>query len=361
MQELEYTGPMTTTWLIYGANGYTGTLIAEAAVAAGMSPIVAGRSAAAVGDLAQRLGVAARVFDLAAPLAVDRGLEGVSLVLHTAGPFSATSAPMVAGCLRQGVHYLDITGELSVFSALMAQAEAAAERGIVLLPGVGFDVVPSDCLAAALAAALPGATHLELAIQAFTVSRGTLKTMIEQLGHNVPVRRDGHVVDIPPGSQTREVNFSGKPRQATAVGWGDVMTAFHSTKIPNITTFMMMSPAQISQMRILRWFGPLLRSRLVVRALQALVGRTVVGPDAMARETGVAEIWGQVRTTDGRSVEGRVRTPEAYKATAIAALGCVERMLAAPPSPGFHTPASAFGPELLASLPGFTIEVDEPA
>ena len=152
-------------WMIYGANGYTGRLIAQEAKARGLSPVLAGRSDA-VAALARQLGLAHRRFDLDDRDAVRGGLDGIGLVLHCAGPFSATAAPMLEGCLAVGAHYLDITGEIDVFAHCHAQHARAQTAGIVVLPGAGFDVVPTDCLAAQLKRELPSATHLVLAFDA---------------------------------------------------------------------------------------------------------------------------------------------------------------------------------------------------
>src|SRR6476646_3970088 len=131
-------------WMIYGANGYTGERIARAASAE--KPVLAGRNAARIESLASELGCESRIFDVDRPR-----LDGVSLVLHCAGPFVHTSAPMVRACLDAGAHYLDITGEIAVFESIMALDAEAKRRNVTLLPGAGFDVVPPDCLAAMIA------------------------------------------------------------------------------------------------------------------------------------------------------------------------------------------------------------------
>ncbi len=347
-----------TTWMLYGANGYTGELIAERAVAEGLKPVLAGRNKAAIERLAARLGLESRVFDLADADAVARNLEGMALVLHTAGPFSATSEPMVTACLRARVHYLDITGEISVFEACKARDAEAKARGVVVMPGVGFDVVPSDCLARALCEALPGAVRLELAFMALgSMSRGTLKTMLEQVGHGAQVRRGGKIETIAAGSLHKVIEFSGKPRTAVAIGWGDVSTAMHSTGIGDITTYMAMPPSQLRGLKVMSALAPVLRRPTVVRLLQAIVGRTVTGPGEAVRNSAHAELWGHVTALDGSSVEGRLRTPEGYKTTVITALACVRRLLADGAEPGYHTPSSAFGAGLVRLLPGFELEV----
>jgi short subunit dehydrogenase-like uncharacterized protein len=148
-------------FLIYGANGFTGSLIAHEAVARGQRPVLAGRNAAAVAALARDVGLEYRAFALDDPGKVVEGIRGMQAVLHCAGPFAHTYRPMAEACLQAGVHYLDVTGEVAVFEGLAARAAADKAAGVMLLPGVGFDVVPSDCLAA-LKRRLPSATHLAL-------------------------------------------------------------------------------------------------------------------------------------------------------------------------------------------------------
>ena len=353
-------GVMTKPWMLYGANGYTGELIARAAAQQGLRPILAGRNRAAIEKLAGELGLEHRVFDLGDGDALAGQIEGMALVLHTAGPFSATSEPMLTACLRAGAHYLDITGEIGVFEACKARDAEAKARGVVVLPGVGFDVVPSDCLARALAEALPGAVKLELAFQALgSMSRGTMKTMMEHVGHGVQVRRGGKIETVPAGSLQRTIEFSGKPRTVVAIGWGDVSTAYHSTGIGDITVSMTMPPAQLRGLKVLTLLGPLLRRPAVIRLLQAIVGRTVHGPSEQLRESAHAELWGKVTGADGRSLEGRLRTPEGYKTTVITALECVRRTLGEGAAAGYQTPSSAFGAGLVRALPGFLLALGE--
>jgi short subunit dehydrogenase-like uncharacterized protein len=180
--------------MIYGANGYTGDLIAREAVRRGLKPVLAGRTAAKVEALATSLGLQARVFDLANAVMTSRGVEGMRLVLHCAGPFSATAAPMMAACLAMRAHYLDITGEISVFEHARTLEATARAASVVVCPGVGFDVIPTDCVAAALKAALPDATHLALGFDSRSgFSPGTAKTSVEGLAQGGKVRQDGRI------------------------------------------------------------------------------------------------------------------------------------------------------------------------
>ncbi len=225
----------STPCLIYGANGYTGALIARMAAERGMRPILAGRNRDAIVAQAGALGLEYRVFALDDAAALDVALDGVTVALHCAGPFAHTDRPMVDGCLRKKTHYLDITGEAAVFEALARRDAQAKAAGIMLLPGAGFDVVPSDCLAAHLKRRLPGACRLALAFLTLSrVSWGTATTAVENLHRGGLVRQDGQLVSVPAAHKTRTIDFGDRSAAAVALPWGDVSTAFYSTGIPNI-------------------------------------------------------------------------------------------------------------------------------
>ncbi len=345
------------TSLIYGVTGYTGVLVAREAARVGLRPILAGRAAAAVSGLASELRLEARAFSLDDPAALRQGLAGVTEVLHCAGPFVRTSRPMVEACLALGASYLDITGELSVFERVLRRGEQAREAGVALLPGVGFDVVPSDCLAATLAAALPDATHLDLAFwsQGGSWSKGTLATMIESLPAAGAVRRNGEIVPVALAHATLDLDFPFGRRRLMTIPWGDVATAFHTTGIPNIRVFGA-GPKSPGWLRLAQPLLPLLALGPIKRALQARVRRTVSGPSAEARRTARVYLWGEVRNAAGRKANARLETPEAYAFTAATAVESLRRVAAGEVKPGAWTPARAFGAGYAASFPGVTAE-----
>ena len=332
--------------MIYGANGYTGELIAREAVRRGHRPILGGRNAEKIDALARELSCEARVFDLD-----DVDLAGVALVLHCAGPFVLTSAPMVDACLRAGAHYLDITGEIPVFEAILRRDAEAKARGITLLPGVGFDVVPSDCLASMLAERLAGATELTLAFytKGSALSRGTTRTMIESIGDGGAIRRDGRIVRVPFAYDVRTIPFSCGERTAMTIPWGDVSTAFHTTGIPNIRVYVAASRKTIARARRLRWLLPLLSPKPIRRLVQKLAAPRG-GPDERMRAAGRVYLWGEVSNgTESRSMT--MTTPEGYAFTIHSAVIAVERVLETP-RPGAFTPAKLLGAELVSSVPG---------
>jgi short subunit dehydrogenase-like uncharacterized protein len=342
--------------MIYGANGYTGRLIVAEALARGLSPVLAGRNRAEVTALAHETGLEARVFALERAEAVGESLAGMGLVLHCAGPFSRTCAPMLEGCLSMGAHYLDITGEIDVFAHCHAQDERARARGIVVVPGTGFDVVPTDCVAAMLAARLPGARELVLAFEAGGgVSRGTARTGLEGLGRGGRVRRGGRLVDVPLAWKTRSFVRAGRTRSAMTIPWGDLYTAWVSTGIPDIEVYMVVPPATIAATRRLRLVRRLLGLRIMQRYLAARVARRPPGPDAARRTTSGSYVWGEVRDGRGGAAQLELAAPNGYVLTATAALGIVARLLAEPVAGGYYTPSQLMGADYVLALPGVSV------
>jgi short subunit dehydrogenase-like uncharacterized protein len=338
--------------LIYGATGYTGRLVARLAADYGMKPVLAARSPE-VARIARELGLEHRVFALDAPTDIDRALAGISVVVHCAGPFIHTSRPMADACIRNRVHYVDITGEIEVFEALHARAADARAAGITLMPGSGFDVVPSDCLAAYLKQKLPAATHLMLGIKGSgNLSRGTATTMVEHMDRGGMVRRDGKLTRVPPAWRTRDVDFGKGPVTAMTIPWGDIATSYYSTGIPNVEVYAVAPPALRAIAKLTRYVRPLLHSAWLKGLLKRRIRARAPGPDANELAHGTCAIWGRVEDAEGRFVEGRVLGPNGYLLTAHTALLIVQRILAGNFKPGFQTPSMAYGADLILEVPG---------
>jgi short subunit dehydrogenase-like uncharacterized protein len=346
---------LDTPYLIYGVTGYTGALIAQMAVDRGHRPVLAGRSETPVRALAERLGLEARVFGLDDRAALDKGLDGTKAVVHCAGPFSRTARPMVEACLRARTHYLDITGEIPVFESLHARDAEARAAGVMLLPGAGFDVVPSDCLAAHLKCRLPEARRLRLAFQPVGgISRGTATTMIENVGRGGLVRRGGVLTPVPAAWKTRSIDFGRGPRTAMTIPWGDVSTAFHSTGIPDIEVYIAAPWTVRAASRATRYLGPLLATAPAQRWLTGRVRAGAPGPTDAERARGRAFLWGEASDEAGRQVAARITTPEAYTLTALTALLIVSKVFAGQAPLGFQTPSKAYGPDLILEIDGVT-------
>jgi short subunit dehydrogenase-like uncharacterized protein len=348
------------SYAIYGANGYTGQLIAKLAVEKGHHPILAGRSAGPVRALADSLQLPHRVFALDSIQSVDQGLAGVSLILNCAGPFSRTARALVDGCLRHRVHYLDISGEVEVFEACAARGARARAGGVLLLPGVGFDVVPSDCLAAHLKARLPSATHLALAFLAGRLSRGTATTMVENIHRGGLVRRQGKLSKVPAAWKSRVIDLGRGPVKAVTIPWGDISTAFYSTSIPNIEVYLAAPWSTRVGMKLTRWLGPLLSRGPVQEFLKKRIAAGPAGPTDEQRARGSSLLWGEVTDETGGRAVTRMQAPEGYTLTAMAAVAIVERVLHGAPPIGYQTPSTALGADFVLELEG-VLRTDEPA
>jgi short subunit dehydrogenase-like uncharacterized protein len=344
-------------YLIYGANGYTGALTARHAAARGHRPVVAGRSPEAVAALAKELGLEHRVFGLDDPPALDAGLRDVDAVLHCAGPFAHTAKAMADACLRTRTHYLDVTGEVAVFEGLAARDAEAKAAGVMLLPGVGFDVVPSDCLAAHLKRRLPSATRLVLGLRMLSrVSRGTATTMAENLHRGGLVRRGGALTPVPGAWKSRLIDFGTGPVKAITIPWGDVSTAYHSTGIPDIEVYMAAPLGLRVAARLSRYLGWALGSRPVQGFVKKRIRAGSPGPTEAERQRGKSFLWGEVSDDAGRRAVSLLRGPEGYELTAVAALAVVERVLAGDTPAGFQTPSRAYGPDFVLGIPGVVRE-----
>ncbi|WP_214833334.1 saccharopine dehydrogenase NADP-binding domain-containing protein [Exiguobacterium sp. s152] len=342
-------------WMIYGANGYTGELIARQAVKQGMTPVLAGRRADAIAKLGEELGCETRVFNLSLDKAT-RQLEDIDLVLHCAGPFADTSRPMVEACLATKTHYLDITGEMEVFEYIHSKkrAKLAQEAGVLLCSGVGFDVIPTDCVARKLKELMPDAMNLALGFSAAAgISRGTLKTAIRGLGSSSAERKDGELTPFPLGEKRRHIDFGRGKKTAIAIPWGDVSTAYYTTGIPNITTWVPVPTAYAYGARLLSWFGPILGSDAVQGKLLRYVDEHVSGPEKSERERSSTYVWGEATNASGRKVIVRIKTASTYAFTVYGALEVVSRLVSSGRViPGSFTPAMLFGSHFIEEIEG---------
>lgn len=339
--------------MIYGANGYTGELIAREAARRGLKPVLAGRNRETVEALASELGLESRVFGLDGPAAVTEQVEGHALVLNCAGPFSATAAPMMDACLGARAHYLDITGEIAVFELAQSLNGRAQDAGIVLCPGVGFDVIPTDCIAAALKAALPDATHLSLGFDSRSgFSPGTAKTSVEGMAQGGKVRRDGKIITVPLAYEIRRIDFGDGRKDAMTIPWGDVATAYHTTGIPNIEVFVPASPRTVAYARCANLVRPILGWSWVQRLIKARIARTVKGPNDEQRARMPTYVWGEATNARGERKTARIRTANGYSLTIDGALAVVAHLMATRLAGGAYTPARLVGPSLIAGLPG---------
>jgi short subunit dehydrogenase-like uncharacterized protein len=348
---------MSEKILIYGSYGYTGELITGLAIKEGAKPTLAGRSPNKLEAQAAAHGLPHKSFALDHPATVVESIKGFQVVLHCAGPFSRTARPMAEACMKAGAHYLDITGEIEVFETMAALDRKAKEVGVMLMPGTGFDVVPSDCLAAHMKRRMPDAVELTLAIQAIgRPSRGTATTMMENIHKGGAIRRNGKITPVPAAWKTTTIDLGAGPVSVMTIPWGDVSTAYHSTGIPNIQVYMAV-PAQLRSMaKLSRYVGWLLGSAPVQALLRRQIQAGPAGPSDSERRAGKSYLWAEAKNAAGKPIHARMTTPEGYTLTAMTAWTIAKRCVAGAARPGFQTPSRVFGPDFILEFEGVSRE-----
>jgi short subunit dehydrogenase-like uncharacterized protein len=339
--------------LIYGASGFTGRLLAEEACRVGLRPILAGRTAGKLAAMAGPAGLPHRAFGLDDPRAIERAIEGVSVVLNAAGPFLATAGPLAAACIRRAVHYLDITGEVTVIEALAERDRDARSTGSMIMPAVGFDVVPSDCLAVHVSRRVERPTSLHIGISGLElVSRGSARTVITTIDKPVLARRAGRLEKFLPASIERSFDFGRGPSKSLAVTWGDVASAFFSTGVGDVTSYFEATPAVRFHNTVSRIWGWAVPYTPWQPFLNAMAGFIPDGPSPRMRAVRRAVVVVEAET-DGRVMaRSRLSTPEAYTFTAVTSIGVARRVLDGDVQPGFQTAARVYGPDLVLGFPG---------
>lgn len=340
--------------LLYGANGYTGRLILKRCVEKGLKPVVAGRNATEIQQLSNQFGLEHRIFDLQDAGAIIRNLAGIQVVLHAAGPFKFTAQPMVEGCLNNRTHYLDITGEIEVFEMCASYDKQAKGAGVMVMPGSGFDVVPSDCLAVHLKQRLPDADTLQLAFAGLGggLSRGTAKTIVENLGRGGAIRKNGKITAVPNACKTMMVDFGEVKMLCACIPWGDVATAWYSTGIPNIEVFTGVNKRMVRGMKASNYMGWLLKTRLVKNFLKKRIDSNPPGPSAEKRKKAKSCLWGKVTNPAGQSCVSLLHTPEGYTLTAMSSVACAQKILSGNFTAGYQTPAMAYGADFILEMEG---------
>jgi short subunit dehydrogenase-like uncharacterized protein len=339
------------TLLVYGSYGYNGRLISREATDRGLEPILAGRDGEALEEQASELGLEHRRFDLDDPGTVAEELSDVDCVLNCAGPFSNTADELVEACIESETDYVDITGEIPVIERVKRREEEAEEAGITLFPAAGLSSVPMDCLAAHLVGRLPEATHLALGAETLRPpSVGSITTLLEGLEDGGAVRNEGRLEHVPAAWKSRTIDFGRGEHPAVTMPLGDVSTAYYTTGVPNVETYVFAPPPARLALRAHRYLAPALAAAPVREGLKRLAQFAREGPSKRARERGSTYFWGEARTEDGGRAVSRLRMSDPYVVTGACALAVAERVLDGEVSRGYATPAGAFGPEFVLGI-----------
>ncbi|WP_235296289.1 saccharopine dehydrogenase family protein [Portibacter marinus] len=338
-------------YLLYGANGYTAKLIIEEALRRQHDIILAGRSKDKILAVARQYDLPYRIFNLDG--ATKTFINDVDAVLNAAGPFAKTAEPLVKACLASGTHYLDITGEVEVFETLKQYHDQAKEKDMMILPGIGFDVIPTDCLAVYLKEQMPDATHLQLAFTSenSVMSHGTAITAVSKLGENGLTRENGVLKEVRIAHKHMEVDFGEVKRIVGTIPWGDVSTAYTSTGIPNIEVYTAMPASTIRMMKLSWLINPILRTSWVKSLAKKWVNKNLTGPDEEQNQKGFALLYGKV-CNNHNEIVARLKCPEVYRFTALASCEIMDKVLKSKIKVGYQTPATTYGWQFINEIEG---------
>ena len=344
---------MQHSFLLYGANGYTGELIARYAAQYDLHPILAGRREEVLKPLAAKLNYPYKVFDVNDEASLLAALKEVKLVVNAAGPFEFTAKPIIDACLQTGTHYIDVNGDIAVFEFIKQYDAAAEQAGIMLLPGAGFDVVPTDCTALLLKKLLPGAVTLKLAFANIGggLSHGTATTMVNKLGHGGAARKNGKIVSVPLGEKGMRVDFGARRFFVMTIPWGDISTAYFSTSIPDIESYTAISPNVYRLLKLQGTFNWLLRTNFIQKMIKRKIDKRPAGPGDEQRSKAMSLVWGQVSDNKGETRTVRMSCPDGYTLTMHSTLLIAKKILQGNLKTGYQTPASAYGEDLVMELP----------
>lgn len=350
---------MQNQFLLYGANGYTGAIIARLAKSYGLQPILAGRTEKNIRPLAESLNLHYEIIDLDDWDHLKNILSTVRVVLHCAGPFADTAKQMINACLETGVHYTDINGDISVFEMLKKYDVAAKAKHVMIMPGVGFDVVPTDCIALHLKNKMPDATHLKLAFASIGsgLSHGTATTMASKIGEGGAERKNGNIIRRPLGQKGMWVDLSGDGKKVfvMSIPWGDISTAHFTTGIPNIETYTSIAPKVYRILKLQGAFNWLLRTNFIRHIIRKKINAKPAGPGEEQRLKSRSFVWGAVSNATGARVIASISCYDGYTLTAHSSLLIVKKVLEGNFKPGYQTPSAAYGEGLVLEVPGTKI------
>jgi len=345
--------------LIYGANGYSGQLVVEEAVKLGLKPVLAGRNREKVAAIAKQYGLESKAFSLDDADKLVQELKGFKVVMHCAGPFLDTFAPMVDACIKVGADYLDLTGEMTVYEAAAARSDEFKKADIMVMPGVAFDIVPSDSLSVYLKNKLPDATDLRLYFNAFgndmkRIGQGTNATFMRYMGRGNLIRQKGEIVPKKAGFDGGVIDFDGKKIRMVGMPWGDVSTAYYSTDIANIKAFMDLPSLSILTMKMSNLLPSVWQSSLVQKLLAKVVMFLPDSPDKETRAKYSISILGEVRNEKGETARAILEAAEAYDFTGMSAAAILKEVANGKRKPGHQTPGKLLGPDFVLGIPGTT-------
>ncbi|NUM32699.1 MAG: saccharopine dehydrogenase NADP-binding domain-containing protein [Bacteroidetes bacterium] len=340
--------------IIYGAYGYTGKLIAYEFRKRKIDIVLSGKNEEKLKALSAETGYDYAVVNIDNHQKLVEIFSDAILVINAAGPFINTCIQLIEACLQSKTHYIDINGDIKVFELIKTFETKAVEAEIMLLPGTGFDIVPTDCLANKLKKIMPDATQLKIAFATIGggVSHGTAATVASRLGEKAFKRENGKLIPIPLGKNSMEIDFGLKKMFVMSIPWGDISTAWTSTGIPNIECFMAVKPKVYKFLKLQFAINWLLKTNLVKSYIRKIIDKKITGPDENKRFNSYSLVWAEVKNDKDETKVARLKTHDGYTLTAIATVTIAEKIFSGNYKKGYQTPASAYDYNLIEEIEG---------
>lgn len=341
--------------LIYGSYGYTGELIVQQCKDQGLLPHLAGRNQAALKAQSIKYDLPYTVCEVSVK-AFKELVADHDVLVHCAGPFIHTAEIAIEACVEGKTHYLDITGEYEVFELAQKFDRQAKEQQVMVLPGCGFDVVPSDCLAAYLKDRLEDASSLRIAFAGLGagMSRGTAKTMVEGIGKGGRIRKNGRLIKVSSTHHITTIDFGPFSSKAVTIPWGDISTAYFSTGIPTIMVYMAVNKKIIRSLQLGDLFGFVFRWSWVKRMMKKKVEKRSPGPSDQKRQKVSSYFWAEARNDRDDRVISKLKVPDGYTLTALCTVAILQKIQKGLIKEGYQTPSTAFGADFILEIPGCT-------
>lgn len=328
--------------LIYGAAGFMGQLFLKTIHGEKLDIVLGARD-----NFSSTYTL--RLFLLDNQTTIIENIKDVKLLINLAGPFKNTNKQLVEACIANGTHYIDIAGEVTELETVFAYDIKAKNANIMLMPGAGFGVVPTDIVANLAKDKLPDATHLKIAyITNGGASKGTLKSVLTDINKDGVILENDVFNKAMPAFKTFQFLVYNKEQEVVYNPWrADLFSAKISSGIQNIETY-----ANFPSFIVKMMHGKLLWLRDFI--LKRLINLFPIGPSEQQLEKGFTICFAEVKNAKGEKANAYIYGPEAYVFTANTLLAITKNIVANNFKSGFQTP-NIYGKELLKSIPNIKI------
>lgn len=343
---------MSVKWMIYGATGFTGKLIIEQCHTIETSPVLAGRDREKLKKLSEESGYSYRVFDLTNQDKIERELREFDFVVNVAGPFWKDIELLVNACINSHTDYIDLVAgpELSELH------ESALMKDVMLLPGVGFSIVPSDCLKGYLLTKCPDATHYSVFISGLnSVSRGTARGGFEIFKKGILFRRNGSLERVSDFSE-KSIDFGTGGTPCIPMPWGEIHAAHRFTGIHTIRTYAEATKMRRQFLFSMKYLRRLFATSFMQKRLQSMVDSWPEGPDAAEMSREKSTVAGVIQNERGEQHGARIHTAEGYRFTAQSVCAIVNLVLSGKRASGYQLPGTLFGYKFVLDIEGVSME-----